>query len=232
MLRRPRLDPTGNAVEALVEQRTQRPAGAVAGQHVEVVDVQVRLAMRGADLGTVNLVQPVVGGDLAGHVENQPAQRIALVGVGAHAPVLAGKVLVHRGGDIDDGLAVAAQTPMPLAIDDVGTRSGVVSRLHQHPLDGVLHQLHVHDPPPESCLNALRQHLRRRDIEFARCAARRLDCPSDLVAFKGHQAPIALTQRNRVSVLCKFAHCNPITIYRLKIITRHKMMCNVGNVAG
>ncbi len=74
VLRRARLDSPGNAVEPLVQQRAQRPAGAVAGEHVQVVDMQIAFAVRRADLRAVDLVQPVVGGDLARHVEDQPTQ--------------------------------------------------------------------------------------------------------------------------------------------------------------
>jgi hypothetical protein len=55
----------GHAVEALVQQGAQRPAGAVAGEHVEVVDVEVGLAVRLADFRRVDVGQPVVGDDLA-----------------------------------------------------------------------------------------------------------------------------------------------------------------------
>jgi hypothetical protein len=38
------------------------------------VDVDVGLAVREADLGRVDVVEPVVGDDLAGDVQDQPAQ--------------------------------------------------------------------------------------------------------------------------------------------------------------
>ena len=77
----------GTPFEPLVQQRAQRPARAVAAEHVEVVDVDVAIAVRLADLRRVHVRQPVVGRDLARHVQDQPAQRVALVGVRVHAPV-------------------------------------------------------------------------------------------------------------------------------------------------
>ncbi len=74
VLRRPGLDPTRNAIETFVEQRAQRPARTIAGEHVQVMDVQVPLAMGDTDFRAVDLIQPVVGSDLARHVENQPTQ--------------------------------------------------------------------------------------------------------------------------------------------------------------
>ena len=63
MPRRVAGDLAGNAVEALLEEGLERPAGAVAGEHVQVVDVQVAAAVGVAGLLRVDLAQPVVGDD-------------------------------------------------------------------------------------------------------------------------------------------------------------------------
>ena len=84
-----------------MQQRAQRPAGAVAGQHVEVVDMQRRLAVGRAHFGRIDLVEPVVGDHLARDIEYQAAQRIALVGVGVDPPVAPLQVLVDGRGDVD-----------------------------------------------------------------------------------------------------------------------------------
>ena len=94
VLGRARLDLAGDAVEALGEERAQGPARAVAGEHVEVVDVEVAAAVRLASLGRVDVAQPVVGDDLARGVEDEPAERVALVGVRVDAPVAAVQVLL------------------------------------------------------------------------------------------------------------------------------------------
>ena len=68
VLRRARFHLAGDAVQALGEQRAQRPAGAVPREHVQVVDVHVALPVGVADLGRVDVGEPVVGDDLAGSV--------------------------------------------------------------------------------------------------------------------------------------------------------------------
>jgi len=143
MLGRPRFDATRHAIEAFVQQRTQRPTGAVAGEHVEVVDMQIRLTVCAADLLAVDLVQPVIGSDLARHVQHQPAEGIPLVGIGLHAPVFTVEVFVHRGGDFHQGLAVAAQATVLFAVDDIRAHRQEVTGVHQHPLDAVLDLLHI-----------------------------------------------------------------------------------------
>ena len=60
------------------------------------MDVDVGLAVRVANFGGVDMGQPVVGNDLARHVQDQPAQRVALVRVGVDPPVLLRQVFVHR----------------------------------------------------------------------------------------------------------------------------------------
>ncbi|MNN02650.1 hypothetical protein D3C81_1153170 [compost metagenome] len=117
---RPGLDPSGYAIEAFVQQGAQRPAGTVAGEHIQVMHVQVGFAMGTANGFAVDLIEPVVGGDFAGDIEHQPAQRVTLVGVGLNPPVFTVEVLVHRGRHFDQGLAVATQAPVLFAVDDIG----------------------------------------------------------------------------------------------------------------
>ena len=96
-------DGAGDTVEALLEEVLEGPAGAVAGEHVQVVDVEVRVAVGLAGGGRVDLAEPVVGDDLAGGVEHHPAQRVALVGVGVDAPVGAVQVLGDGGDGVHSG---------------------------------------------------------------------------------------------------------------------------------
>ena len=101
VFRRARFDLARHAIQAFMQQGAQRPAGAIAGQHVEVVDVQRRFAVRRAHFRRIHLVQPVVGDDLARHIEDQATQRVTLVGVGVHAPVAPLQVFIDGRGDID-----------------------------------------------------------------------------------------------------------------------------------
>lgn len=96
-------DGAGDAVEAFFEELTEGPASAVAGEHVEVVDVDGAVAVGGAGFGAEDVAEPVVGDDLTGGIEHHSAQGVVLVGVGVDAPVAAVEVFVDGGGDVDDG---------------------------------------------------------------------------------------------------------------------------------
>ena len=101
--------------------------------------MEIGVAVRLADLRRVDVRQPVVGDHLAGDVEDQPAERVTLVGVGLDAPVSAIDVFVDRGFDVDQGPSVVAQPAMLVAIGDVGAKGAQVIGLDQHLLDDVLH---------------------------------------------------------------------------------------------
>ena len=101
MFRRSGFGFLGNAVEAFAQQSAQRPAGAIARQHVEIVDVDIGLAVRPADGGGIDLVEPVIGDHLAGDVEDHAAQGIALIGIGLDAPVGAAEIFLDGVGHID-----------------------------------------------------------------------------------------------------------------------------------
>src|SRR5690606_20483791 len=99
---------------------------------------EIAFAMRGAGFGRIDAIEPVVRGDFAGDVQDEAAERIALVRVRVHAPVALLEVLVHRGGDVEQGPALIAQMLVLLAIDDVGARGDHVSGSDQGTLDRVL----------------------------------------------------------------------------------------------
>jgi hypothetical protein len=127
-----------HAVESLRQQLPQRPACAVARQHVEIVDVEVALAMRCARLWAVDMREPVVGRDLARHVQDQAAQAVALIGVGIDPPVALLEVFVHRALDIDQRVLERTQPGVLLAVDDVGTRGAPIAGVDQHLFHAVL----------------------------------------------------------------------------------------------
>ncbi|MNI35390.1 hypothetical protein D3C73_894130 [compost metagenome] len=195
VLRRAGFHPARYAVEAFVQQGSQRPASTVAGEHVEVVHMQVSLPVRLADGFAVDLVQPVVGGDLARHVQYQPAQGITLVGVGLYSPVFTVEVFVHRGRDFDHGSAVASQTPMLFAVDDVGTHREEVAGVHQNPFDPVLDLL---DMQPRHALQPGKHRLEQAFDFDVRVLTGRLaggdQCLTNLVGIEGNQVAIALVQ--------------------------------------
>ena len=101
MLGRGRGDRATHAIEALLDEALERPARAVSGEHVEVVDVVVALTVRGADLGRVDVLKPVVGDDLARRIQDQATQRIPLVRVGVDSPIGAIEVLLDCCNSVD-----------------------------------------------------------------------------------------------------------------------------------
>ncbi|MCY1371133.1 hypothetical protein D9M69_582650 [compost metagenome] len=147
--------------------------------------MDVALAVRLPDLGRVHVREPVVGRDLAGHVQDQPAQGIALVGVGVHTPVGAREVFVDRGFHVHQGLAVGAQAGVLLAVDDVGARRLEMVGRDQRLLDHVLHLLDVRRlaaKPVDQHLDDLRTQQRGfRVVELAARGPGAGQCRANLV---------------------------------------------------
>lgn len=169
--------------------------------------MQVGVAVGGGDVGIVDLVQPVVRGDLAGYVEDQPAEGIALVGVGAHPPILAGKVFVHRRGDVHQGLALAAQPAVAFAVDHVGARRGVVAGLHQHPFDQVLDPFDIQAGAFRQAFHhAFGERLRLLRVELAGGLAGGGDGAFDLAGIEGDFTSVALEQGGRPGSLPGLGH--------------------------
>ena len=63
MLRRPGFHLPGNAIQAFLQKRTERPSGAVAGQHIEIVDMKLAIPVSEPNLRRVDRIQPVVRDD-------------------------------------------------------------------------------------------------------------------------------------------------------------------------
>ena len=157
--------------------------------------MQIGLAVSGADLRAVHLVQPVVGNHLARHIENQPAKGVTLIGVGLHAPVFTPQVFVHGGCHIHQTAPLTPQPPVAFTIDDIGAGGGIVTGFHQHPLDAVLNLLHRQLQP----LGQQRQHRAGQDVRLrgAQLPGGRTSAFNgalDLARVKGHTAVIALVQ--------------------------------------
>ena len=118
-------------------------AGAVTRQHVEIVDVDVALAMRGPGFGRVDVAaEPVVGDGLAGGVENQPTQRYPWF---ALALTRQWRVPGTRRQKrhVDQGATVVAQLAMPVAVTDIGTRGIQMVGCDQCLLDDILDTLDI-----------------------------------------------------------------------------------------
>ncbi len=102
---------------------------------------------------------------------------------------------------------------MTLAVDDVRPRRVVVTRLHQHTLDGILSLLDRHYPLRHTRQDLSSQRLGSDRFEFTGRQASGLDRSTDLVQFERHQASVPLAQRNRPIHFSKPQHHASITIY-------------------
>ena len=130
--------------QPLLDQLLQAPAGAVAGEHGQVMQVQIAVAVGIGDLLVVHLAEPVVGGDGAGVGEDQTAHGVGDGGVLLHAPVLNVQILVHRLLIIQIGRLGVAQLLPLLAVKNVGLGNGFIAASGEDGLHAVLHILHGH----------------------------------------------------------------------------------------
>ena len=135
-------DLAGHAAETLLDQLLQAPAGAVAGEHGHVVDVEVAVAVGVGDFVVIDLGQPVVGSDGAGVGEDQAAHGVGDGGVLLDAPVHDLEVLIHHGLVVQHGLGHVAELLPLAAVEDVGLGHVLVAGAAQHSLHGVLDVLH------------------------------------------------------------------------------------------
>ena len=68
-----RLHLPGDAVKSFLQKRAQRPACAISCEQVQVMNVEGAGAVSVADLGGVDIVQPVIGSHFSRDVENKPS---------------------------------------------------------------------------------------------------------------------------------------------------------------
>ncbi len=164
MLGRSGGDLAGNAAQTLLNELLQTPAGAVAGQHRHIVDVEVAVAVGVGDLVVVDLAQPVVGGDGAGVGEDQTADGVGDGGVFLHAPVHDLKILVHDVLVVDHGLGDVAELFALAAVEDVGLGDVLVASAAQDGFHAVLDVLHG-DLAVLDLLFEVRSDLQRQKVD-------------------------------------------------------------------
>ena len=127
-----------HAAKPLLDELPETPSRAVAGEHAEVVQVQLRVPVRLRDLRVVNFAQPVIRRDRAGVGQNQAANRIGDCGVFLHTPVVDPEIIVYQLLIIEQGAADVAQLFPLLAVENVGLCHIRIARFAQNALDAVL----------------------------------------------------------------------------------------------
>ena len=119
MGRRRGADFSRHAAEPLLDELPEAPAGAVAGEHTQIVQMQICVPVRLRDLRVVNFAQPVVCCDRAGVGQNQTADRIGDRGVFLHAPVVDPEIVVHQLLVIEQRTSDVAQLFSLLAVENI-----------------------------------------------------------------------------------------------------------------
>ena len=86
----------GDAAQAFLDQLFQAPAGAVAGEHGQVVDVHGSALVGIRHFLVINFVEPIVGCNGTGVGQDQTAYRIGHSGIFLYPPVVDFQVVVHQ----------------------------------------------------------------------------------------------------------------------------------------
>ena len=138
MGRRRGTDLSRYAAKPLLDELPEAPSSTVAGEHAEVVQVQLCIPMRLCDLRVVNFAQPVIRRDRAGVGQDQAADGIRDRGILLHAPVVDPEIIVHQLLIIEQGASDVAQLFPLLAVENVGLCHIRIARFAQNALDAVL----------------------------------------------------------------------------------------------
>ena len=127
--------------EALLDQLLEAPAGTVAGEHAQIVQVQVAVAVGIADLLVVNLAEPVVCGDSSGVRKDKAADRISDGRVFLDAPVENVYIAVDGLFIVKVGVFHIAQFLALLTIKYICLCNTLIATARQDRLDAVLNIL-------------------------------------------------------------------------------------------
>jgi hypothetical protein len=155
------------------------------------------------DLRRIDVRQPVVGDDLAGDVEDQPAERIALVGL--DPPIGAVDVFVDRRGHVDPCAPVFAQAPVLVAVSYVGAKGAQVVGLDQHLFDDVLYlfdrRIGTREAVAQHLQHALREQFGLVFVEFPRSLSGARERHGDAPRLEGCAASVTLDDPARERLL-------------------------------
>src|SRR5690606_19975977 len=153
------------------------------------MDVAVAVGLAGGRV--VHMRQPVVGGYLACHVQDQPAEAVSLVGVGVDTPVALVEIFFHGAFDVDQRMLQRAQLRVALTVHDVGTGRLPVPRLDQHFFDDVLDGFYARARVAgQPCRHARAQDVGFGRLDFAGGTTGRGDGADDVCAVEWHDAAV------------------------------------------
>ena len=185
-----------NTAEPLLDELLEAPSGAVAGEHAEVVQVQLRAAVRLRDLRVVNFAQPVIRRDRAGVGQDQAADGIRDRGILLHAPVVDPEIVVHQLFIVEQGASDVAQLFSLLAVENISFCHVRIASLAQNALHTVLNILD-RDQIMSDLRLKFRRDTQRQQLDDARMvlSSDRLkgfcDCVCDFCNMKFRNASVS-----------------------------------------
>ena len=157
MARRGGVDLARNA-ETLLDELLETPAGAVAGEHAQIVQMQIAVAVGVGDLLVVHLAQPVVRGDRAGVGKNETADGVGDGGVFLHAPVVDLEIVIDGFLVVEHRVAHGAEIFVLLAVENIRLGDVFVAAAGEDALDAVLNILNVDELVLDLRLEIRRDH--------------------------------------------------------------------------
>ena len=72
------------------------------------MNMEIGVSMSFPDFRTVDMIEPVICNYLARYIQDKPAKRVSLIGIGINSPVDFVKILVDRGGNVYKGLLIGS----------------------------------------------------------------------------------------------------------------------------
>ena len=156
-------DLADHAAQAFLNELFERPTGAVAGEHREVVNVNIGVAVRVGNFLVINFGEPVVCRYRAGVGKDQTAYRVGNGGVFLHAPVVDFQVVVHNVLVVQHRFVQVADLLSLFAVENVCFCNIIVAGLDEHRFHAVLNGLHRYLPVFDLGLE-VGGHLQRKKV--------------------------------------------------------------------
>ena len=160
-------DLPGDAAQTFLDELFERPARAVARQHGQIVDMDIRAAVRVGDLFVIDLRKPVIRRDRPAVGEDQPADRIGDGGIFLYPPVGRLYIAVHEFFVVEQGRLHVADLFALFAVEDVAFSHVRIPRFGEDALNAVLNVLHG-DFPVLDLGFEVRRHFQREHVDDAR----------------------------------------------------------------
>ena len=136
-------DLPGDAPQSFLDQLFQAPAGAVAGEHAQIVDMHGGAFVGVGHFLVINFIQPVVGGNGSAVGQDQAPYRIGDGGIFLYPPVVDMEVVVHQILVVQQG-GIHVPDLLPLfPVQDIGLCHIGIAGIGQYLFHTVLDAFHA-----------------------------------------------------------------------------------------